>query len=92
MLTISEVGTHLHQENRDRPLNKCGIYATKVENLLEVNVDRFGLFFSRLGTILETDFLTLSENKEKIQVNIILDWFVGLLVVVVFFVLQCSLQ
>ena len=91
-LTISEVGTHLHQGNRDRPINKCGIYATKIENLLEVNVDRFGLFFSRLGTISETDFLTLSENKEKIQVNIILDWFVGLLVVVAFFVLQCSLQ
>jgi hypothetical protein len=25
------VGTHLHQENRDRPLNKCGIYATKLK-------------------------------------------------------------
>lgn len=64
----------------------------KLKKLLEVNVGRFGLFFSRLGTILETDFLTLSENKEKIQVNIISDWLVGLLVVVAFFMLQCSLQ
>jgi hypothetical protein len=86
------VGTHLHQENRDRPtLNKCGIYATKVENLLEVNVDRFGLFFSKLGTIFLTDFLTLSKIGKN-KMNIILDWFVGLLVVVAFFVLQCSLQ
>ncbi len=86
------MGTHLHQENRDRPtLNKCGIYATKVENLLEVNVDRFGLFFSKLGTIFLTDFLTLSKIGKN-KMNIILDWFVGLLVVVAFFVLQCSLQ